>query len=90
MKKETKQQIIKTCEENQIQRISPSKAIRKKCLDCCCGDRQEVSDCEIISCSIWPFRFGSNPWSTKTMSEEQKEKMRILIKERFNKKEKIE
>lgn len=36
-------------------------AIRRKCIDCCIGDRSEVARCGITSCALWPFRFGSNP-----------------------------
>lgn len=36
-------------------------AIRRKCLDCCVGDRAEVASCQITTCALWPFRFGSNP-----------------------------
>ncbi len=86
MRKEYKEKILCICKENDINRISPSKAIRKKCLDCCAGDTREVLECEVIKCPIWPFRFGGNPWSSKNMSEEHKEKLRISIKERFNKK----
>lgn len=47
-------------------------AIRRKCLDCCCGDRSEVARCEITSCALWPFRFGSNPFRG-TRNHEQSE-----------------
>ena len=53
-------------------RISPIKAIRLKCLDCCCGQRVEVNLCSCEDCPLWPFRFGKNPYSNKTFSDEQK------------------
>ena len=37
-------------------------AIRRKCLDCCVGDRSEVDRCHPTHCAPWPFRFGSNPF----------------------------
>ena len=40
---------------------SPLKAIRAKCLDCCCNVPQEVRLCEIESCPLWPYRMGHNP-----------------------------
>lgn len=46
-------------------RISPSKAIRLKCLDCCCGSTTEVMFCPCKDCSLWVFRFGRNPYSTR-------------------------
>ena len=48
------------------ERISPIKAIRLKCLDCCCGQRVEVNLCPCEDCPLWPFRFGKNPYSNKT------------------------
>jgi hypothetical protein len=41
---------------------SPIKAIREKCLDCCCGSSMEVKLCTVTRCALWPFRLGSNPW----------------------------
>ena len=41
--------------------ISPLKAIRKKCIDCSCGQSLEVKLCLVIDCPIYPFRFGKNP-----------------------------
>ena len=53
-------------------RISPIKAIRMKCIDCCCGQKGEVNLCPCKDCPLWPFRFGKNPYSNKAFSEEQK------------------
>ncbi|MDD4274272.1 MAG: hypothetical protein PHG14_11160 [Desulfobacter postgatei] len=33
-------------------------AINGKCFDCCCGNRAEVSRCQITSCTLHPVR----PW----------------------------
>lgn len=41
-----------------IERISRSKAIRLKCLDCCCGIAAEVRRCAIKTCSLWRYRMG--------------------------------
>jgi hypothetical protein len=38
------------------------KAIRAKCLDCCCHQEAEVRRCTAINCPLWPFRMGTNPW----------------------------
>ena len=52
---------------------SPIKAIRAKCLDCTCGQAQEVRGCTIDTCPLHPFRFGKNPYhknaSLKTMED---------------------
>jgi len=41
--------------------MTPLKAIRLKCLDCCCGSRYEVKLCTCLDCTLYPFRFGKNP-----------------------------
>lgn len=41
--------------------ITPVKAIRAKCLDCCCGSAQEVKLCPITDCPLYPYRMGHNP-----------------------------
>lgn len=42
-------------------KLSPLKAIRAKCLDCCAKNSAEVKRCEIEDCPLWQFRFGKNP-----------------------------
>ena len=44
-----------------MHRITPLKAIRLKCLDCCAGNKLEVKLCSIEDCAIFPYRFGKNP-----------------------------
>lgn len=46
-----------TCEK----RVSPLRAIRLKCMDCCCQQIVEVRNCTVTSCNLWPFRMGHNP-----------------------------
>lgn len=41
--------------------MTPMKAIRAKCLDCCCGSSNEVRSCTVEKCPLYPFRFGKNP-----------------------------
>jgi len=40
---------------------TPIKAIRKKCLDCCCRQIKEVRLCPIINCPLYPYRMGRRP-----------------------------
>ena len=51
--------------ENQEQpaRTPVLKAIRAKCLDCCCGSAAEVRCCHLKHCPLWPFRMGENPFA---------------------------
>lgn len=41
--------------------LTPMKAMRAKCLDCCCGEVKEVRNCPITNCPIWPYRMGKRP-----------------------------
>lgn len=41
--------------------MTPMKAIRAKCLDCSCGNSNEVEICPINDCPLYPFRSGHNP-----------------------------
>lgn len=38
---------------------SRKKAIRLKCLDCCCGNPVEVRLCNLQKCPLWRFRLGT-------------------------------
>ena len=51
---------------------SPIKAIRAKCLDCCCGQANEVKLCTCKDCPLYAFRFGKNPY---LFTEEQRQAM---------------
>lgn len=51
-------------------RVSPLRALRLKCLDCCNGSAKEVRLCTAVDCPSWPFRMGKNPWR-KPLSEEE-------------------
>lgn len=41
-----------------MERITRAKAIRLKCLDCCCGSAHEVRACVCRDCTLWRYRFG--------------------------------
>lgn len=67
-----------------MERLSPMKAIRAKCLDCTCDQQAEVRLCEIKTCALWRFRMGREErdelYVRKPMSEKQRmaiEKMRV-------------
>lgn len=52
---------------------SPIKAIREKCIDCVCGYKLEIEKCPCKDCSLWPFRFGFNPYrEPRQLTEQQK------------------
>jgi hypothetical protein len=39
-------------------RLTASKAIRLKCLDCCGGSIAEIRECMIIKCPMWRYKSG--------------------------------
>ena len=41
--------------------LTPIKAIRAKCLDCCCGNTAEVRRCPAVKCTLHPYRMGKRP-----------------------------
>jgi hypothetical protein len=42
-------------------KITPIKAIRKKCLECSGGSSKEVKCCPITNCPLYLYRFGRRP-----------------------------
>lgn len=46
-------------------RLTPMKAIRKKCLDCSNGQFNKVKGCPIEKCPLYYFRLGHNPIRTE-------------------------
>lgn len=51
---------------------TPIKAIRAKCLDCCCGQAQEVRLCIDEKCPLWEYRMGHRPKEDKLSAEDEK------------------
>lgn len=47
--------------------MSPMKAIREKCLDCCVWQTGEVRLCQAVQCALWPFRAGIHPYTSARM-----------------------
>ena len=55
---------------------NPLKAIRERCLDCCCDQPSEVRKCTAVRCPSWPYRMGTNPFREKrVLTPEQKAAM---------------
>ena len=38
--------------------LGTRKAMRQKCLECCCGHDGDIRNCAIYDCTLWPWRFG--------------------------------
>lgn len=62
---------------------NPLRALRARCLDCCCGNASEVRKCVSVDCPSWPFRTGKNPFRAKRqLSDEQKRHMTERLRAR--------
>lgn len=56
--------------------MTPMKAIRAKCLDCCCGSSNEVRLCTATGCPLYEFRLGKNPnIKPRQLTDEQRATM---------------
>lgn len=60
--------------------LTPIKAIREKCLNCVCGSAHEVKLCPCNDCSLYPFRFGKNPYTKRNYTDEQRADMSQRMK----------
>lgn len=49
--------------------MTPIKAIRAKCLDCCCGQYKEVKLCPCSDCPLYPYRLGKDPHRAGTVNK---------------------
>lgn len=94
---ETSAEEIEDAEETEIEsetdsksdiatNTSPIKAIRLKCLDCCCWQYSEVKACTCTDCPLYPFRFGKNPFIKRTYTYEEKQKIKERLQTGRNKK----
>ena len=63
-------------------KVSPLRALRLKCLDCCNDSAQEVRLCTAVDCPSWPFRIGKNPWASEARREIGRSAARRLNAER--------
>ena len=66
-----------------MERISRSKAIRLKCIDCCGGNMAEVRKCDIISCPLWRYRMGKEENDDLKPARKNSEKMHDFEDEDF-------
>lgn len=44
-----------------MKKLTPLKAIRKKCLECCEGSVKEIRLCPSTDCALHEYRLGKNP-----------------------------
>ncbi len=67
-----------TITENTI--TSPLKAIKAFCMECSGDSYTELKYCTSARCPLKPFRFGKNPFHTRSLTEEQREASRERMK----------
>jgi len=51
---------------NKIVNLNRRKAIRERCLNCSGWVLKEVSNCDFVDCSLYPFRSGKGKQNPKT------------------------
>ncbi len=50
--------------------MTPIRAIRQKCVDCCAGQSKEIRLCPIKKCPLYPYRMGHRPKAEDLPAEE--------------------
>ena len=65
-------------------RMSPLRALRLKCLDCCNDSSQEVRLCTAVDCPSWPFRTGKNPWLSPLSAEARAQRADLMRRNRVS------
>ena len=75
---------IKTDEEfnrEVIENTNVLRAIKLKCLDCSTYNINEIKECIVKNCPLYPFRLGNNPFrKKKELSEEERNKLSERMK----------
>ena len=68
----TKEEFDQAVKEN----TNVLRAIRLKCYDCSCYQSNEVRECIVNNCPLYPFRLGKNPFRKKELTEEKRNELR--------------
>ena len=74
---------IKTDEEfdrEVIENTNVLRAIKLKCLDCSTYNINEIKECPVKKCPLYPFRLGRNPFRKRELSEEERNKLSERMK----------
>ena len=56
------------------------RAIKLKCLDCSTYNINEIKECPVKNCPLYPFRLGKNPFRKRELSEEERNKLSERMK----------
>jgi hypothetical protein len=76
--------LISSENEEAEKNLTPIKAIRWKCLECCNFNSHEVKICSIDNFALYPFRLGKNPGIKRVLSEDQRSALRERLKKARN------
>ena len=57
------------------------RAIKLKCLDCSTYTTNEIKECPVKNCPLYPFRLGKNPFRKREVTDEERQKMRERLKQ---------
>lgn len=66
---------------NETKPGTPLKAIRAFCTECFGGSVREIKNCTAPRCPLYEFRLGKNPYLKRELTEEQRNRLSILLKE---------
>ena len=75
--------VIKTEEEfnrEVSENTNVLRAIKLKCLDCSSYNTNEIKECPVNLCPLYPFRLGKNPFRKRELSDEERTKLSERMK----------
>ena len=58
--------------------LTPMKAIRHKCVECCGGQFNEVKQCPVVKCPLYPYRMGHRPSTAGESSNRQETGLEVI------------
>jgi len=61
-----------------MKKMTPMRAIRARCRDCCAQQPAEVRKCLVETCALWPYRMGHRPDGSTTAPDGVAGKKRTL------------
>jgi hypothetical protein len=68
-----------------MKQTTPLKAIKEKCIDCMCGQVNEIKICPITDCSLYPYRMGKG--NKREMTDEQRQALSERARRNFHAKD---
>jgi hypothetical protein len=66
--------------------LTHAKAIKAKCMDCSCWQREEITNCTVKLCPLYPYRGWINLGPKKIYTEEERQAMTKRLEKARSKK----